>query len=1190
MLCIFFAINAEAGTDLKPKEWQINGALAALRDKIPEVKAEALRKAVMIRIFTRITKTEIPSIVALLEYDKPDVRRDAVMVLGQLSELSKDYIPQIAARLQDNDLYVRRAAVRALGQLSELSKDYIPQIADLIDNNKPEVRSAAANALGQLGELSKDYVPRITARLEDDIPYVRRDAVEALAQLGELSKDSIPQIAARLQDDDWLVRQAAVGALGQFRELSKDYIPQIAARLQDDNDSVTISVAETLGQLGELSKDYIPQIVACLKVYGKPEVRSAAANALGQLGELSKDYIPQIAALLENNKPEVRSAAANALGQLGELSKDYIPQIAARLEDDKPYVRRYAVKALGQLGELSKDYIPQIAARLQDNDWGVRPAAVRALGQLGELSKDYIPQIAARLQDDFSEEIRYATFGTLIRLGELSKDYIPQIVACLEDINWDIRRAAVRALGQMGELSKDYIPLIVVLLEKGGPDDRQAALKALGQLGKLSKDYIPQIAARLQDNDLYVRKVAVETLGQLGELSKDHIPQIAARLVNDHQYVRNAAFEALGKFAELSKDYIPLIAAHIQTDNWGVRVVAVEALSKIAEVGPELIVPILNPIYYDVSWYAKLRLYAHLVGAGKDNVEILLRWLGEPKNNYPNAIGHSEAKRTLEIFAVIWEETEAFPRLRSDLAKQIAVVASKRDIRWSRNEVDLLRSHAEELEVIDSPHAEALRNVIASLETKTRIFQIAQICLIHVLFWLMLIFAYPYSSKIQAIFFWNPYVRILMGLGYVNFALTWVPYLRMKLFQPFRDSLLAHAALDDFDEEVYFEKSEVKPEKSRKTIAVKEAIPQIKGQIVLEGESGLGKSMFIRYLLEKYKSKKIKRLAVYLPAAKCSKGVMEAIGIKLHGVAKDEKFLRNLIFSGAIDICIDGLNEVSAETRANLTQFVESYFRGNFLIATQPIQWEPPAKAATYVLQPLRREHMEEYFISRYRILPEEDVAVSAEDYNQAWKNYVSHALDEDQPKEMLDSIQRTLSNPMDLDIVAQMIAYGREPNLFSLQEQQYQIMAEYYERVNIGRKFPLTEFSERVFQMRLNDEAKLPKGEFIEEIKCMERYKMVLSRQDLGEEPIKEWFFRHDKIMEFFVVQTFLKNGDRPSEHMGESRFRGTYFLLADLMPLDAAIALQQELVEYAADTKDHSVSDNFIQLVRSRKARRAA
>jgi hypothetical protein len=42
--------------------------------------------------------------------------------------------------------------------------------------------------------------------------------------------------------------------------------------------------------------------------------------------------------------------------------------------------------------------------------------------------------------------------------------------------------------------------------------------------------------------------------------------------------------------------------------------------------------------------------------------------------------------------------------------------------------------------------------------------------------------------------------------------------------------------------------------------------------------------------------------------------------------------------------------------------------------------------------------------------------------------------------------------------------------------------------------------------------------------------------------------------------------------------------------MPLDAAIALQQELVEYAADTKDHSVSDNFIQLVRSRKARRAA
>ena len=70
----------------------------------------------------------------------------------------------------------------------------------------------------------------------------------------------------------------------------------------------------------------------------------------------------------------------------------------------------------------------------------------------------------------------------------------------------------------------------------------------------------------------------------------------------------------------------------------------------------------------------------------------------------------------------------------------------------------------------------------------------------------------------------------------------------------------------------------------------------------------------------------------------------------------------------------------------------------------------------------------------------------------------------------------------MDLDIVAQMLAYGRDPNLFNLQQQQYEIMAEDYERVHIGRKFPLTEFSERVYQMRLNDETKLPKGEFIEE------------------------------------------------------------------------------------------------------------
>jgi hypothetical protein len=211
--------------------------------------------------------------------------------------------------------------------------------------------------------------------------------------------------------------------------------------------------------------------------------------------------------------------------------------------------------------------------------------------------------------------------------------------------------------------------------------------------------------------------------------------------------------------------------------------------------------------------------------------------------------------------------------------------------------------------------------------------------------------------------------------------------------------------------------------------------------------------------------------------------------------------------------------------------------------------------------------------------------------YQQACTNYLAEALNDRQSPEELAAAQRVLSNPMDLTVVAQMLAMGKQPNLFRLQEQQYTLMAAEYCQL-WKQDFPLKKFSEAVYQMRLNDENTLPAKTFYNELLCMEdeKYKMVVSRQwqDAKGEAKKEWYFRHDKIAEFFIVQTFL--GDRNEaesrwlEHMGDSRFRGVYFLLATLLPIDAAQQLREDLIQYAANTKDHSVSDTVVQLLRSR------
>ncbi len=395
------------------------------------------------------------------------------------------------------------------------------------------------------------------------------------------------------------------------------------------------------------------------------------------------------------------------------------------------------------------------------------------------------------------------------------------------------------------------------------------------------------------------------------------------------------------------------------------------------------------------------------------------------------------------------------------------------------------------------------------------------------------------------------------------------------------------------------------------------AIPILQGQVVIEGESGLGKSMFLRYLANKSQG-----IFVYLPAQKCDKGVIKAIYAKLKEQVDDRKFLKNLIYNGALDICIDGLNEVTADTRAKISQFAEGYFRGNMIMTTQPLEWIPPSTAKKYELQPLQREQIQQFLLSRYsmggvregRRKKQEGRRKKEEDWNldgahqtsldggelkpnleikyeEDCSKYLAEAFNELQSPEDLAATKRILSNPMDLTLVALMLSQGQQPDLFRLQEQQYQLMSAEY----VGewqQEFPLQRFSQAVYQMRLNDETTIPSQEFKPELTCLEdeKYKMVISRQwknDRGEVE-KSWYFRHDKIMEFFLVQNFLGIDEivqeRVNEHINDPRFRGVYLLLANLLPLDDALGLRERIIEYAVNNKDHTLSDKFVQLLQLR------
>jgi hypothetical protein len=58
----------------------------------------------------------------------------------------------------------------------------------------------------------------------------------------------------------------------------------------------------------------------------------------------------------------------------------------------------------------------------------------------------------------------------------------------------------------------------------------------------------------------------------------------------------------------------------------------------------------------------------------------------------------------------------------------------------------------------------------------------------------------------------------------------------------------------------------------------------------------------------------------------------------------------------------------------------------------------------------------------------------------------------------------------------------------------------------------------------------------------------------------------------------------------MEDPRFRGVLLLLATMLPLADANALREILLQRAADTKDHILSDSFIQALRARAQNGAA
>jgi hypothetical protein len=362
-------------------------------------------------------------------------------------------------------------------------------------------------------------------------------------------------------------------------------------------------------------------------------------------------------------------------------------------------------------------------------------------------------------------------------------------------------------------------------------------------------------------------------------------------------------------------------------------------------------------------------------------------------------------------------------------------------------------------------------------------------------FWAAFLVAFPWS-RTQAIFLWNPRVRGLLSLWFVPLLLLLLPPLRRSLLAPFRDDLLAGARISDLPDLGYFEQFRSRLDGGSPALT-RDHLLRLRGTVVIRAGAGLGKTSALRWL-----AAQVNRPVAFLSARECADGVDVAIARLVRDV-QETGFVRSMVHTGSLVVIIDGLNEVSAETREKVGTFARDMSKGDVVMATQPIEWKPPQHAHVLDLLPLDRDEAEQFLASR-PIGKDERQPCHGNDYFQAVATFLDRGFDKAPSEDARHIAELMLSNPFDLSLAADLLAQGSMPQATALIDEAFRPAdvgspTQPGYRSVTGQPFPLERFAQHAINMRLEDRNWFKSDEFPAEISCLLERRLLVNRAVRG-------------------------------------------------------------------------------------------
>ena len=218
------------------------------------------------------------------------------------------------------------------------------------------------------------------------------------------------------------------------------------------------------------------------------------------------------------------------------------------------------------------------------------------------------------------------------------------------------------------------------------------------------------------------------------------------------------------------------------------------------------------------------------------------------------------------------------------------------------------------------------------------------IAILAVLFWLSCLALAPYFRPAHLLLM-NPYIRGLASFGVVPILLTVAPPVKRHLFRRYRRNMIADPDLRRSSEQYVVPEASFEARTFLRSLADDD-----RRAVVIHGQSGIGKSAFLRYLAHACADPSAcESVPVLIDLSLFGGRPKDAVVSRLerYGELTDERLVKAFLDQGGFLCLFDGVNEVSEESSKEIAQFVDTARERNYACLTTQIPSQEILRVAT---------------------------------------------------------------------------------------------------------------------------------------------------------------------------------------------------------------------------------------------------